>query len=170
MAVRVTNIYNVSYFARIPAYPLFVHLKKKRWDDGKVELDANGNALWIEAKSYGDGIGYLKSINAQGYGVYLIPNEGGGADPDITRFPALFYECDEVGKEEQWQRLRSLEAELDRAASMVVETRSSLHCYFRLDCDEALPATWTQYQQRLIQEQDSDGKIWNPSRLMRLAG
>lgn len=147
----------------------FTQLKKKRSADA-VEKDANGNPVWIEAKTYFDGIAYLQSLNAQGYGIYLIPNEGGGADADIIRFPALFYECDGVSKDEQWQKLRSLEAAIGRLASSVVETRNSLHCYFALEYGGLMPSTWTQYQQRLIQLQDSDPAIWNPARLMRLAG
>lgn len=147
----------------------FVRLKKKRCGD-QVELDSNSNPIWIEGKSYRDGIAYLQTINAKGYGIYLIPNSGGGADADITRFPALFYECDSINKDEQRQRLRSLEAKLERSASMVVETRNSLHCYFKLEDDKLLSLTWTQYQQRLIQEQQSDEAIWNPARLMRLVG
>ncbi len=147
----------------------FIQLKKKRLADA-VEKDANGNPVWIEAKSYSDGIAYLRSLNAKGYGIYLIPNEGGGADTDITRFPSLFYECDEVSKDKQWERLRSLEAAIGHLASSVVETRNSLHCYFALEYGGLMPSTWTQYQQRLIQLQDSDPAIWNPARLMRLAG
>lgn len=147
----------------------FVRLKKKRCGD-KLELDSNGNPIWIEAKTYQNGIDHLRSLNSRGYGIYLIPNSGGGADADISRFPTLFYECDGVNKDEQWQRLRSLEAKLKNGASMVVETRNSLHCYFALDYDGLLPSTWTQYQQRLIQEQQSDEAIWNPARLMRLVG
>lgn len=148
---------------------VFIRLKKKRSSDALV-LDDNGNPIWREGKTYQDGIAYLQSLNVQGYGIYLIPNEGGGADADIERFPALFYECDGVSKDEQWQKLRSLESKLERKASQVVETRKSLHCYFKLVSGSVLPSTWTQYQQRLIQEQDSDPAIWNPARLMRLAG
>ncbi len=152
-------------------YPngVFVRLKKKRCGD-TVELDGNSNPVWKEAKTYQDGISYLTSLNARGYGIYLVVNEGGGADTDITRFPALFYECDGISKDEQWQKLRSLESELGRSASMVVQTRNSLHCYFALSYDNLLPSTWTQYQQRLIQQQQSDEAIWNPARLMRLVG
>lgn len=148
---------------------IFIRLKKKRSSDA-VELDTNGNPIWREGKTYQDGIAYLQSLNAKGYGIYILPNAGGGADADITRFAALFYECDGVSKNEQWQKLRSLESQLGRLASSVVETRKSLHCYFKLASGSVLPSTWTQYQQRLIQEQDSDPAIWNPARLMRLAG
>jgi hypothetical protein len=147
----------------------FIQLKKKRSADA-VEKDSNGNPIWIEAKTCSNGIAYLRSLNAKGYGIYLIPNEGGGADADINRFPALFYECDGVSKDKQWEKLRSLEAAIGGLASSAIETRNSLHCYFALDYDGLLPSTWTQFQQRLIQAQDSDPAIWNPARLMRLAG
>lgn len=150
-------------------FGIFVRLKKKRSSD-TVELDSNGNPIWIESKTYQDGITYLQSLNVKGYGIYLIPNEGGGADTDIERFPALFYECDGVSKNEQWQKLRSLESKLGRFASSVVETRNSLHCYFTLQDCNLSPSTWIEYQQRLIQQQDSDKAIWNPARLMRLVG
>lgn len=148
---------------------VFIRLKKKRSSDALV-LDTNGNPIWREGKTYQDGIAYLLELNAKGYGVYILPNAGGGADADITRFAALFYECDAVTKDQQWEKLRSLESQLGRSASSVVETRNSLHCYFKLASGSVLPLTWTQYQQRLIQEQDSDPAIWNPARLMRLAG
>lgn len=148
---------------------IFVRLKKKR-SNGEVELDANGNPFWTEAKTYQNGLTHLHSLNAKSYGMYLVVNEGGGADADITRFPALFYECDGITKEEQWQKLRSLEDKLGRFASKVVKTRNSLHCYFVLLYDNLMSSTWTQYQQRLIQEQDSDKAISNPARLMRLVG
>lgn len=66
--------------------------------------------------------------------------------------------------------MRSLESQLGRLASSVVETRNSLHCYFALQDCNLLPTSWTEYQQRLIQQQDSDPAIWNPARLMRLVG
>lgn len=163
------TIIPISVEGWLDASGVFTRLKKKRSSE-KVEQDSNGNPIWIEAKRYKDGIAYLRSLNAKGYGIYLIPNSGGGADADITQFPALFYECDGVSKDEQWEKLRSLETALGRSASSVVETRNSLHCYFALDYDGLLPSTWTQYQQRLIQLQESDPAIWNPARLMRLAG
>lgn len=149
-----------------PSTGVFTRLKKSKLSQN----GANAKTAWIENKTYQDGIAYLNQINARGYGIYFIPNEGGGADSDISRFPALFYECDEISKDEQWQRLKSLETELGRSASAVVETRNSLHCYFLLTYDGLLASTWKKYQKRLIQKQDSDPAIHNPARVMRLAG
>jgi hypothetical protein len=114
-------------------------------------------------------ISQLDNWNRRGYGVYFIVNPGGRSDADITKAKNLYYECDGIDKQAQWEKLRRLEALLGRPATRVVETRNSLHCYFALS--EALtPEEFSRYQQRLIQCQDSDGGIFNPARLMRLEG
>ncbi|PSF29180.1 hypothetical protein C7H19_24465 [Aphanothece hegewaldii CCALA 016] len=111
-----------------------------------------------------DGYQYLISHNKKGYGVYLVVNAGGRKDEDITRCPALFYECDGVSKDEQWERLDRLPVK----PSLTVETRNSLHNYYRTD--EQTPDGWRALQQRLIQKMDADPANINPSRLLRLAG
>jgi hypothetical protein len=112
---------------------------------------------------------WLLQQNMKGYGVYLVVNPGGREDAEITECRSLFYECDGISKDEQWTKLRSLETLLGRKATRVVETRNSLHCYFALE-ESLTPEDFRQYQQRLIQQQDSDRAIFNPARLMRLAG
>lgn len=121
-------------------------------------------------KIFKNGLLKLQQFNAQGYGVYFVVNPGGREDHEITQCRSLFYECDDIGKDEQWKRLQLLEESyLGHRASVVAETSKSLHCYFRLN--EAIePGEWRTLQQRLIQQQDSDQSIHNPSRLMRLAG
>lgn len=123
--------------------------------------------VWGASRSYSDGLAYLSQLNQQGYGIYLIVNEGGRLDPDITRCPALFYECDNVSKEEQFEKIDELTRE-GYQPSFVLETRNSLHTYFRT-YEEGIDG-WRMMQQRLIQRQDSDKSIHNPNRLMRLAG
>jgi hypothetical protein len=63
----------------------------------------------------------------------------------------------------------NLDSGEERSASLVVETRKSLHCYFRLKT-LLEPEVWRLYQKRLIQKQNSDPAIHNPARLMRFAG
>lgn len=111
-----------------------------------------------------DGYQYLLNQNQKGYGVYLVVNAGGRKDHEITRCPALFYECDGVNKNQQWERLSWLPLK----ASLIVETRNSLHVYYRTYEQEQ--DGWRVLQQRLIQNMDSDPAIHNESRLMRLAG
>ena len=122
---------------------------------------------WGATRSYSDGLAYLTQLNQQGYGIYLIVNEGGRLDPDINRCPALFYECDNISKEEQFEKIEELTRE-GYQPSFVLETRNSLHTYFRTYEEDA--EDWRIFQQRLIQRQDSDKTIHNPNRLMRLAG
>jgi Origin of replication binding protein len=121
------------------------------------------------SQHFPDGWNKLCELNRKGYGVYLVVNPGGRDDADVTQCNALFYECDGVGKGEQFQRLLDLEAKAGKA-SAVVETRNSLHVYFTLSQPLTDKDEWRRYQQRLIQEQDSDQSIHNPARLMRLAG
>lgn len=118
-------------------------------------------------KTFNDGLGWLQTQNARGYGVYLVVNAGGREDKDIVRCPALFYECDKVSKEEQWRKVDSLK-EAGLEPSLIIETRNSLHVY--LNGEDILVSEFTELQQRLIQLQNSDPSILNPSRLMRLAG
>lgn len=107
------------------------------------------------------------SKTKKGYGIYYIVNAGGRENSDITHCPALFYECDTIGKAEQWQKVE----ELTRSGyepSLVIETRNSLHVYHRTF--EQGVEGWRELQQRLIQRQNSDPSIHNENRLMRLAG
>jgi Protein of unknown function (DUF3987) len=111
-----------------------------------------------------DGYEYLKKQNAQGYGIYLIPNHGGQKDEEIECCPAVFFEIDGIPKNEQIKRIKRLAIE----PSLIIETRKSLHVYYRISDDSV--GGWRKLQQRLIQLMDSDPAIHNESRLMRLAG
>ena len=44
------------------------------------------NMLWPE----------IEAAQAQGYGAFLVVNEGGNTDPEITRVRALFLDADDV--------------------------------------------------------------------------
>jgi len=147
--------------------------------DGYLTLGANScsftrlkrvnkdSTQWAETRTYQDGLEQLRELNNQGYGIYYIPNAGGRENQDITRCGSLFYECDNLGKAEQWQKVDELR-EIGFEPSIVVETRASLHVYFLTQ--EQDPEGWQQLQCRLIQRQDSDPSIRNRARLMRLAG
>lgn len=146
--------------------------------DGFLTLKSNDATLtrlkrckesgkWIEQRTYQNGLAYLQQLNQKGYGIYYIVNAGGRENGDITHCPALFYECDIIGKAEQWQKVE----ELTRSGyepSLVIETRNSLHVYHRTFEQEV--EGWRELQQRLIQHQNSDQSIHNENRLMRLAG
>lgn len=146
--------------------------------DGYLTLAENGTTFtrlkrlqdsdkWVEKHTYQDGCGYLGHLNQQGYGIYFVANAGGREDSQITRCPALFYECDGVSKTDQWQKVEELRS-LSFEPSLVIQTRSSLHVYFVTE--EQSTEGWQQLQCRLIQRQGSDPAIRNLGRLMRLAG
>ncbi|MDZ4871049.1 MAG: hypothetical protein CLLPBCKN_000437 [Chroococcidiopsis cubana SAG 39.79] len=113
----------------------------------------------------------------KGYNAYVVVNQmdtdtaefAKGQDSDITGGRALFYEIDDIAIAEQWNRLRELEKQLGRSATMVVKTKKSLHCYFTLESPCSVEE-WIVFQQRLIQRMNSDPSLWNPARLMRLPG
>ena len=122
---------------------------------------------WIEKRVYYDGLAYLHTLNQKGYGIYYIVNAGGRENGDITRCPALFYECDGISKDEQWRKIDEL-TRLGYQPSLIIETRNSLHVYHRT-IEQGVEG-WRELQQRLIQRQESDSSIHNENRLMRLAG
>ena len=141
--------------------------------DGYLTLFENGftfTRLGPQSKGGGerftvkDGYNYLLKQNRKGYGVYLVVNAGGRKDDQITRCPALFYECDGISKDEQWNRLDNLPFR----PSLVIDTRNSLHNYYRTTEQEV--EGWRRLEQRLIQHFNSDPSIHNEARLMRMAG
>lgn len=121
--------------------------------------------------------GKFETHYGKGYNVYAVVNTipleqvdfSRGDDESVVSCRALFYEYDDVGLEEQWQKLSTLEAELGREATMVVRTYKSLHVYFTLE-DTCTKAEWVLFQQRLIQKMESDSSLWNPARIMRMPG
>lgn len=125
-----------------------------------------------KTKLYPNGLKAVSAFNRKGYGIYLVVNPGGDEDEDISEARSIFYECDDIGKAEQWERAKKLETELGQELSLIIETRKSLHCYLRLGFlqEKQDLKHWQKLQQRLIQKQDSDPAIANPARLMRLAG
>lgn len=141
---------------------------------GYIELRGNGASFTRiysdgKTKKHPWGLKHLRRLNAKGYGVYFVVNPGGGDDEAITESRALFYECDAIGKADQWEQLRQLQAATGGNWT-AVETFKSLHCYGHLSQPLTDLGEWRQLQQRLIQRQDSDPSIHNPARLMRLPG
>jgi hypothetical protein len=99
-----------------------------------------------------------------GYGVYFVINGGGHADKDVQQGRSLFCEWDDRPIEDQilaWQELNLLEP------TMQVGTRKSIHNYWRADLTKE---QWIELQQDLLIYTQSDQKLKNPSRVLRLAG
>jgi hypothetical protein len=115
---------------------------------------------------YPDGLTKLSELNQEGRGIYFVVNPGGEADADISAARSLFWENDEQSKSEQLEQ--ALTSGL--ALGAIVETNKSIHCYSPLASPLQDLNQWTQLQERLIQQMESDPAIRNRSRLMRLPG
>jgi len=141
---------------------------------GVIVITANGAIFEEQSQSkdyavkviHADGLGYLESLSNQGYSTYLYVN-GARLNKDVTNCPVLFYECDDITKDEQWAKVAEFTAK-GLEPSLVVDSGKSLHVYFVFD--GLTVENFTQYQQRLIQWAKSDRAIHNLARQMRLAG
>ena len=131
-----------------------------------TEVFTPSNGL-LKGQPQAKGWDFIAALNRKPQGIYFTVNPGGQNIADITESRALFYEIDNLNKEEQWAKLRELEAELGHQLT-VVETRNSLHVYLILTAPITDLALWTRYQQRLIQKMGSDISIHNPNRVLRL--
>lgn len=134
-----------------------------------------GTDLFYE-KQYGvyrqpvkDGLNQIKELAAFGYGVYFVVNPGGDNNSDIAYAENLFFEHDKLDLDSQRENIQEIETLLGKPATQVVRTKKSLHTYFKLN-RQIDPKIWQIYQERLIQNRNSDDSIRNPNRLMRLAG
>jgi len=109
----------------------------------------------------------VEQWQAEGRGVYVVINDGGDSDADITACRAFFCEWDDRPKEWQitaWQHLGLPEPTLQ------VDTGGkSIHNYWVL-ADPITPQHWKIVQTRLLDHADADRSLKNPSRVMRLPG
>ena len=117
-------------------------------------------------KSHANG-DWIYRMQAEGRGVYIVVNDGGDTDSEITSCRAFFCEWDDRPKEEQinaWKELGLPEP------SLQIDTgNKSIHNYWVLK-KVIDPKTWKPIQERLLDHADADRALKNPSRVMRLAG
>jgi phage/plasmid-associated DNA primase len=135
-------------------------------DDGvKFEKQVKSKNF-ATVETFNDGLAYLTELSQMGYSTYLYIN-GARYNRDVKRCPALFYECDDCSKDEQWQKVEALKTQ-GFEPSFVVDSGKSLHVYFVVN--GLTVEDFPKYQQRLIQLVNSDPSIHNLARQMRLAG
>ncbi|MBD1833355.1 hypothetical protein H6F61_11865, partial [Cyanobacteria bacterium FACHB-472] len=103
----------------------------------------------------------------EGRDVYFVVNPGGHDDNSITEGRAIFYEHDDIPKEDQlylWESLR-----LPEPTIQVDTGGKSIHSYWVFI--EPIPvAQWCELQIDLLEFSKGDRTIKNPSRILRLAG
>ncbi len=110
----------------------------------------------------------LQALQRKGYGLYIVVNQGGHKDKDITAARAIFYEHDDLSKADQkilWQKLS-----LPEPSFQVDTGGKSIHNFWVFDQPHPDIKAWRQLQVDLLAYANADQKIKNPSRVMRLAG
>lgn len=100
-------------------------------------------------------------------GVYVVINNGGDKDADITECIALFCEWDDKPKD--WQVAAWKELGLPEPTIQVDTGGKSIHNYWVLS-GPVSPEAWKPVQTRLLEHADADRALKNPSRVMRLPG
>lgn len=104
---------------------------------------------------------------AEGRGVYVVVNDGGDTNAEITACRAFFAEWDDRPRE--WQLTAWQELKLPEPTFQIDTGGKSIHSYWVLS-DPITPAHWELVQARLLDYCDADRSIKNASRVMRLPG
>ena len=117
-------------------------------------------------KSHADGE-WIHRMQSEGRGVYIVVNDGGDTDSEITACRAFFCEWDDRPKEEQINAWKDLG--LPEPTLQIDTGNKSIHNYWVLK-KVIDPKTWKPIQERLLDHADADRALKNPSRVMRLAG
>jgi putative DNA primase/helicase len=109
----------------------------------------------------------VESWVADGRGIYVVINNGGDKDADITECIALFCEWDDRPKD--WQVTAWRELGLPEPTIQVDTGGKSIHSYWVLSSPMP-PSEWRVLQTRLLEYADADRTLKNASRVMRLPG
>ena len=117
-------------------------------------------------KSHANGE-WIHRMQAEGRGVYIVVNDGGDTDSEITACRAFFCEWD--NREKSWQINAWKELGLPEPSLQIDTGNKSIHNYWVLK-KVIDPKTWKPIQERLLDHADADRALKNPSRVMRLAG
>lgn len=103
----------------------------------------------------------------KGRGVYVVINDGGDNDSEITACRAVFCEWDDRPKD--WQVEAWKELKLPEPTIQVDTGGKSIHNYWVFD-EPISVEEWKSIQTRLLDHADADRSLKNPSRVMRLPG
>lgn len=103
----------------------------------------------------------------EGRGVYVVINDGGDKDADITTCRAFFCEWDD--RSIDWQMVAWKELGLPEPTMQVSTGGKSIHNYWVLS-DAITTEHWKLIQTRLLNYADADRSIKNLARVMRLPG
>lgn len=109
----------------------------------------------------------IEQWQLEGRGIYLVINDGGDSDHEITDCRALFCEWDD--RPAEWQRTAWRDLGLPQPTMQVATGGKSIHSYWVLR-EPLPPDRWRDLQRRLLDHAEADRSLKNPSRVMRLPG
>lgn len=109
----------------------------------------------------------MQQWQLDGRGIYVVINDGGDRDSEITDCWAYFCEWDDRPKEQQVEEWKNLS--LPEPTIQVDSGGKSVHNYWILT-EPVPPARWKLIQTRLLDHANADRTLKNPSRVMRLPG
>jgi predicted P-loop ATPase len=109
----------------------------------------------------------VEQWQSEGRGVYIVINDGGDNDSEITTCRAVFCEWDDRPKD--WQVTAWQELGLPEPTIQVDTGGKSIHSYW-VFADPIDTEKWRSLQKRLLEHADADRTLKNPSRVMRLPG
>jgi putative DNA primase/helicase len=135
---------------------------------GRIEAQYASEQWKVKADGFKAVAEYLNGLNQQGFGLYIVVNPGGHDAASITHANCLFWEHDDRPKDEQMAIFAQIRSEVG-GGGFAIETRSSLHCYLRLEAPIPI-AQWSELQRRIIARLGSDPTLIDAPRLMRLPG
>ncbi len=101
----------------------------------------------------------IEAAQSNGYGVFVVVNEGGDTDAEISEIRAIFIDADNVAMVERWH-----------VPPDFVVQRDDLHWHAYWLITDLPVAQFRQLQKRLARHYGTDPAVCNPSRVMRLAG
>jgi len=109
----------------------------------------------------------IQQWQQEGRGIYVVINDGGDKDSDITLCRAIFCEWD--NRPVQWQVTAWKELDLPEPSLQVATGGKSIHNYWLFDTPLS-PDQWLPLQARLLEYTQADQTTRNLSRVLRLPG
>ena len=110
----------------------------------------------------------LKALQDKGFCPYIVVNPGGQSHHFINEARVIFWEHDDISKDEQIKLFNEMN-KLWNSAGMTVETKSSIHCYIRL-CHPLVKGKIKPTLMRLVKRLGADKNNVNPARVLRFPG
>ncbi len=137
----------------------------------EIRLLPGRKSSWHLAKDIPSQLTKLRQENAQGENIYFGVNprtrKGGGKAKDVKLARYVFADFDYTDVATVRERLALMEFP---EPTIIINSGHGVHCYWRLTQATADLKRWSQIQKRLIRHLDSDPKVCDAPRIMRMPG